>query len=580
MKRILFVITVMVLTFSLSAQNYLPDSLQSKYHMLTWDELENHKKGNKAAKSITPTAPPEGFVRNIAEWEPNQGVIIAYPTGYYGGFGIPVSLIQQLADITHVYLLYASSEDLSDIQNELNNGSVNTENVSYHEIPINTYWTRDFSPWFIQHGTTPEAGIVNFEYNRDRPDDNNVPVDFGSILGVDVFGMEVAHTGGNYMCDGMGKAASTTLVYDENASGTYYSISSTEVDSRMQDYLGIDDYLVVDDPMDDYIEHIDCWAKFLDVDKVLVGEVPETDSRYDDYEAAADYFANHESSYGSNFEVYRAYSPDGQPYTNSLIMNGHVFVPVPASGPDDYWNDDAIAVYEEAMPGYQIHAVENTTAPAWQSTDALHCRTHEVADVEMLHIYHSALYGLYEPGSDYEISADIASYGGSDLIADSLRVYYRVNHGNWQYELMSNEAGNTYTANIPEQNAGDSLEYIIRASDVSGRTESHPYIGFPDPHLFVIDGSSESIGQHNTPRISCFPNPVKDQLNLALHHFGNEAAELIITDINGKTIKRISLDNADDWTLLKINIEDLPAGTYMIRVLGENSFATGKFIRQ
>jgi len=261
-------------------------------------------------------------------------------------------------------------------------------------------------------------------------------------------------------------------------------------------------------------------------------------------------------------------------------MNGHVFVPVPADGAAANWNDEAIAVYEEAMPGYQIHAVENTTAPSWQSTDALHCRTHEVADVEMLHIYHSALNGLYEPGSDFEISADIVSYGGYDLIADSLRVYYRVNHGNWQYEIMTNETGNTYTASIPEQSAGDSIEYIIRASDVSDRTESHPYIGFPDPHMFVIDGSSESVTQHDNPVISCFPNPVKDQLNLALHHFANEEAELIITDINGKTVRHISLDNADDWTLLKINVDDLPAGTYMIRVIGERSFATSKFVRQ
>jgi agmatine/peptidylarginine deiminase len=570
--------TIILFTgLSLNAQNYLPDSLKSKYHMLTWEELDNHRNGVKSTKSITPTAPPEGFVRNIAEWEPNQGVIISYPSGYYGGFGIPISLIQQLADITHVYLVYASASDLSDIQSELSSGGVNTENVSYHEIAINTYWTRDFSPWFIAHGDTPEVGIVNFEYNRDRPDDNNVPVDFGSILDIDVFGMEVAHTGGNYMCDGMGKAASTSLVYDENASYSYYGISETEVNSRMDDYLGISEYFVVDDPMDDYIEHIDCWAKYLDVDKVLVGEVPETDYRYEDYEAAADYFANQSSSYGNNYEVYRVYSPDGQPYTNSLIMNGHVFVPVPASGSAADWNDEAIAVYQEAMPGYEIIAVPNTTAPSWQSTDALHCRTHEVPDVGMLHIFHSALYGEQDEMENYEITAEINSYGGNGLYADSLRVYYSVNNGPWDFVLMANESGNTYTANIPGQNPGDVIQYYIHAADESERSENHPYMGAADPHEFVVFDPTD-ISTENKAVVSLFPNPTKGNLSIALHYLNEKTASIEIFDVNGRVLRSLSIENTGDYHLLRLDVSDLAKGTYFVRFIGEKQVKTSKFI--
>ncbi|MEA3448004.1 MAG: agmatine deiminase family protein [Bacteroidota bacterium] len=577
MKKCLLLMVFATLMVGVSAQHYLSPSMQSKYHMLTWEELNNHRQGIRNSKEITPTAPPTGFVRNIAEWERNQGVIIAYPSGYYGGFGIPVDLIQQLADITHVYLIYTDAGNFSDIQDILADGNVNTDSVSYHNVPADTYWTRDYSPWFIQHGTPPEAGIVNFDYNRNRPNDNSVPVEFGNLLGIDVFGMEVEHTGGNYMCDGMGKAASTTLVYDENAESESYNIDATEVDARMESFLGITDYLVVDDPMGDYIEHIDCWGKFLDVDKVLVGEVPESDSRYEDYEAAANYFENHKSSYGTNYEVYRAYSPDDQPYTNSLIMNGHVFVPVP-TGSGSEWNDEAIAVYEEAMPGYQIHAVENTTAPSWQSTDALHCRTHEVADVEMLHIFHHPLPGLQNPDEDYEISADIVSYGEHNLISDSLKVYYSVNGENWQEVLMNHDAGNTYKASIPAQNHDDTVEYIIHAADESGRSENHPFIGFPDPHAFVINEDS-NIETGKTPVISCFPNPAKNNINIALHHFANEKARLIISHVNGKICREIQLENADDWTLLKIDVADLSSGAYIIQVMGEKNVAVGKFIR-
>lgn len=539
--------------------------------MLTWEELDNHKNGVKTVKEITPTAPPTGAVRSIAEWEPNQGVIISYPSGYYGGFGIPISLIQQLAEITHVYLVYASASDLSSIQTDLSAGGVNTENVSYHEIPIDTYWTRDFSPWFIAHGETQEVGIVNFEYNRNRPDDNNMPVDFGLILDVEVFGMDVVHTGGNYMCDGMGKAASTTLVYEEN------SISDAEVNSRMEDFLGITDNMVVDDPMDDYILHIDCWAKFLDVDKVLVGEVPETDYRYEDYEAAADFFANQTSSYGNSYEVYRVYSPDGQPYTNSLIMNGHVFVPVPASGSAADWNDEAVAVYETAMPGYEIVEVPNTTAPAWQSTDALHCRTHEVPDIEMLHIFHSALYGVQDDLPVYEITAEINSYGGNMLYADSLRVYYSVNDGPWSFVLMANESGNTFTANILGQNPGDEIKYYIHAADESGRGENHPYMGGTNPHLFVVDDGT-SVVEYSKRKLSLFPNPTKGNLSIALHYLNEKNAVLEISDINGRVLRSLSIENTGDYHLLRLDVSDLDKGTYFVRFIGEKHVKTSKFI--
>lgn len=44
------------------------------------------------------------------------------------------------------------------------------------------------------------------------------------------------------------------------------------------------------------------------------------------------------------------------------------------------WDDDAIAVYEEAMPGYEILGFTGT----WQSTDALHCRVRGIPDTSYI----------------------------------------------------------------------------------------------------------------------------------------------------------------------------------------------------
>ena len=47
---------------------------------------------------------------------------------------------------------------------------------------------------------------------------------FRIILGIDLYGMNLETAGGNYMCDGMGKAASTDLIWDENSQYTHNEI--------------------------------------------------------------------------------------------------------------------------------------------------------------------------------------------------------------------------------------------------------------------------------------------------------------------------------------------------------------------
>ncbi len=180
--------------------------------------------------------------------------------------------------------------------------------------------------------------------------------------------MDLIHTGGNYMTDGMGISASSELVWEENPSLTH-----EEIDGLVDDYLGIETYHVIPDPNNTYIDHIDCWAKFLDVDKILIRSVPESHPQYDEIEATADYFAEQTSSYGNLYEVYRAYTPNNEPYTNSLILNKKVLVPITGSS----YDDEAIESYELAMPGYEVIGFSGS----WQSTDALHCRTKGIADI-------------------------------------------------------------------------------------------------------------------------------------------------------------------------------------------------------
>ena len=144
----------------------------------------------------------------------------------------------------------------------------------------------------------------------------------------------------------------------------------------MQDYYGINTYHVVADPNNEYIDHIDCWGKFLSQNKLLLRQVPSSHPQYNMIEEVADYFSSILTYDGLPWEIFRVNTPDDQPYTNSLILNNKVFVPVMNSP----YDGQALEVYENALPN---HIVLPFTG-SWESTDALHCRIRGVPDLSTM----------------------------------------------------------------------------------------------------------------------------------------------------------------------------------------------------
>jgi len=322
----------------------------------------------------TRTDPPVGPVRNIAEYEAMQGVLIRYP------FGISTSLIREMAEDVIIYCLVSSSSQNS-AYNSMNNANVNMDNVEFILGSTDSYWTRDYGPWWVVDGNG-EIGIVDFTYNRPRPNDNQAPFKVSEHLNVPYYSADFVSTGGNYMTDGFGISASTQIAYTENDECNTSDQSSVPlppcayVDNIMEDYYGVTTYHVVADPNNEYIDHIDCWGKFLSPNRVLIREVPTSHNQYDEIEGVADYFSSVLTSDGTPWEVFRVYTPNNQPYTNSLILNNKVFVPIMNSS----WDGPALDVYEAAMPDHIILPFTGS----WQSTDALHCRAKGIPDLNYL----------------------------------------------------------------------------------------------------------------------------------------------------------------------------------------------------
>jgi agmatine/peptidylarginine deiminase len=420
-------------------------------------------------------------IRQPAEFEPMQGVLIRYP------FGISYYIIAEMAEDAEVVTIVESTSQQTDVESQYQSYGVNLDHCSFLIAPTETYWTRDYGPWFIFNGDD-EQGVVDFTYNRPRPNDNAIPSAYANNQGLPLYNMPLEHTGGNYMTDGQGISISTDLVWTEN-----YGYTHSQIDDIVLDYLGINTYHVVPDVNGEYIKHIDCWAKYLSPDKIMIREVPQSHSQYDEIEAAVDYFESQTSSYDTPYEVVRVYTPNDQPYTNSLILNDKVLVPITGS----QWDDDAIESYENAMPGYEILGFTGS----WQSTDALHCRAKGIPDRSMLYIEHIPLSGIQDDKNGYDIQAKIYPYSGESLVIDSTCVHWKVEGGSWSSIEMEPISDDYYHAVIPPQEEGVIVYYYIHADDNSGRSENHPYIGISDPHSFIGSGSSNNApDKPSTPK--------------------------------------------------------------------------------
>ncbi len=539
----LLILSVLLISnIELSAQQDLNKVTELK-HWMTPEEL---LRKDEIGRDFTPTDPPEAPVRNVAEFNQMQGVLVRYP------FGISLSIIKEMAEDVIVTTIVANQSQENYVTTQYTNAGVNLNNCNFLHAPTDSYWSRDYGPWFVVDGND-NFGVVDFPYNRPRPGDDNIPVEIADFLNIDLYGMNVIHTGGNYMTDGMGISSSSTLVWDENPSLTH-----DQIDQYFEDYLGVHTYHVIPDPNNTYIDHIDCWGKLLDVDKVLIRSVPEYHPQYDEIEATAAYFAEQISSYGVPYQVFRVYTPNNQPYTNSLILNKKVLVPIMNSP----WDDDAIAVYQEAMPGYEILGFTGS----WESTDALHCRAKGIADLNAVYINHIPLLGDIPAQDEYQIEVSIKAFSGSPLNPDELFLYYSVDGFPYTQTLMTHVEGSTYEGIIPGQGIGSQIEYYIYAADDSGINATHPFIGLPDPHVFNIEGASQTLSLNaGFQFISSNVSPEDPDMLVLLSDVLNENLDYV-RNSQGATLRKIGpvwVNNIGDWA---------EEEGYLFKMNGEESF--------
>ncbi len=387
MKKLLF-----LLAFSITG-NYFISYSQDLPHKMTQEE---QKIWNNYIPPVNPlfTNPPTGPVRTMAEWEELQGIMITW-TSY-------TSILRQIVDYAQEEgLVYIVCSDSNSVKSYLTSGGVPLVNLKFLLTSFNSVWCRDYGPWTVYKDDVDSLKIIDWIYNRPRPQDDVVPVFFANYLNVPIYQTtsspyDLVATGGNFMTDGHGTGFSSKLILNENSSKT-----EAEIDTIMNLYMGLNRYIKMNTLPYDGIHHIDMHMKLLDEETLLVGQYPPGVADGPQIEANLQYILNNfKDCYGRDFKVVRIPMPpdasghypdqggDYRTYTNSVIINKTVIIPTY----DYQYDTTAFRIYREAMPGYNIVGINsNTIIPA---LGAIHCITKEVGVFNPVWISHPKIEGI------------------------------------------------------------------------------------------------------------------------------------------------------------------------------------------
>jgi agmatine/peptidylarginine deiminase len=226
--------------------------------------------------------------------------------------------------------------------------------VSYIKTDFNNIWIRDYGQNTVYKNDVGEPILVDWIYNRNRPYDDLVPEKVAEFFNMNMHNTtqapwDLMATGGNFMSDGMGTAFSSELIIDENSGGYawegpsgnifYPNHTLDEINNTLKEFMGIDEYIIMENLPFDGIHHIDMHMKLLNEETLLIAEYPEGVADGPQIEANLQYvLENYNSAFGTPYDVIRIPSPPSstgnypdnngyyRTYTNSVFVNNTVLL--------------------------------------------------------------------------------------------------------------------------------------------------------------------------------------------------------------------------------------------------------------
>lgn len=526
--------------------------------------------------------------RMVAEWEPAYGTLIRWP------LGIPGDLVAELARHDTIYVLVENAAQQSQASYTFSSYGVNMNHCRFVIANTWSHWTRDWGPHYVFDeygragiadpifdgypwvpGCNSKSSVQAANHIRGYEEDDAVNITLAEEFRLPLISFPAYLTGGNIMTDGQGRAFSTQQMLDESAS----FCNEVCFRNNSAELLGITQYFITNNPEVYGIQHIDCYAKLLDEERILVKDLPVSHPEYACVRQFTDYLANQTSCYGRPYEIHRIFCPvitgdEVAAYTNSLIINKKVLVPLFGIPQDE----QALQTYRDLMPGYEVIGFTGS----WYYYDALHCRTMGIFDPQMLVMRHK------QPrlaAADFPLNMVVMIDDRSEtgLVPESLKLFWK-EQGNIQWsemQLQTMGGQDSLFAQLPAFEDGKVIQYYFAAADLSGRQEKLPR---PAPGgFYTVEFTDQIVSRTNhnqESRISAFPVPFSNSLLISYIPLTGGDLKAGLYDASGRLLEMI-LKSAvvGENTEFVFSTGNLKRGFYVVKVWTSEGIFTEKVIK-
>ncbi len=546
-------------------------------HQMTQEEIMRIPAHNLNRQTLGIPTPPASSVRTMAEWEEIQSLVIAWKS-------YP-NILSQITDIAQEECeVIIICSDSNAVKSTLTTNGVPLYNVSYIEENINSIWMRDYGANTVYKNEVDSLYLVDWIYNRPRPADDDMPNVLADFKNIPLYQTTTApyslvHTGGNFMTDGMGTAFSSNLVIEENSSMGLFNpedLTETQIDARMNAFMGIDTYIkMVTLPYDD-IHHIDMHMKLLDEETLLVSEYPTGVADGPQIELNLDYvLTNFNSAFGTPYEVIRIpvppstsgnYPDNGgyyRTYANQVFVNKTVIVPTYRTEYDTI----ALRILRDALPGYNVVGIDSDTDPnnIIQQSGAIHCITRALGVQNPLLITHQRLRNTYDAVNAYTVKANMKHISG---IANATLYWTTDTTQGYSAIPMSATSGMNWEAQIPAQPVNTHVFYYVHGEAVSGKQQVRPIVapaGYWSFKVLAPNGIQET--QALVAMEDIFPNPSDNIACVSINTDNNVTGRITVLDMLGREVQfiyngQMTFGNSKYF----IQTHLLPTGVYFVEL--------------
>jgi agmatine deiminase len=341
-------------------------------------------------------------IRTPAEWEKQQGVLLAWPYNkndwpgkIHSIYGVYQEIIQAITEHEKVFLIVQSEKHQEFVQSLLKKYPIDLLQIEWIIQKTNRSWMRDTSAIF-SYDENNQLIANNFKFNgwakySNYKLDQNIPTKIAEVLNISQRQVlynnnkPVVLEGGAIDTNGKGTLITTEeCLLSEDKQIRNKNFTKETYASIFQEYLGITNILWLKKGIlgDDTHGHIDDLCRFVNSDTVVIASVDDPqDPHYLLLKENMEILQNSKLEDGSKLNIIKLPMPHSvyyegmllpASYANFLITNHVVLVPTFNDESDPY----VLSLFKELFPQRKvigIHAVDLV----W-GLGTIHCSSHEI----------------------------------------------------------------------------------------------------------------------------------------------------------------------------------------------------------